>query len=120
MPQQYVLVLNCGSSSLKFAIIDAQSGKETLSGLAECLGLENASLKYKLNGTKHTASLAQNAQHAQAISVLVQLINDNKLSDQLIAVGHRVVHGGEQFTGSVIINEEVLSLIHISEPTRPY
>lgn len=111
MPQQYVLVLNCGSSSLKFAIIDAQSGKETLSGLAECLGLENASLKYKLNGNKHTVSLAQNAQHAQAISVLVQLINDNKLSDQLIAVGHRVVHGGEQFTGSVIINEEVISAI---------
>ena len=111
MPQQYVLVLNCGSSSLKFAIIDAQSGNETLSGLAECLGLENASLKYKLNDNKHTVSLAPNAQHAQAISVLVQLINDNKLSDQLIAVGHRVVHGGEHFTGSVIINEEVISAI---------
>ncbi|WP_042150892.1 MULTISPECIES: acetate kinase [unclassified Pseudoalteromonas] len=111
MPQQYVLVLNCGSSSLKFAIIDAQAGKETLSGLAECLGFENASLKYKLNGNKHTVSLVQNAQHAQAISVLVQLINENKLSDQLIAVGHRVVHGGEQFTGSVIINEEVISAI---------
>jgi acetate kinase len=111
MPQQYVLVLNCGSSSLKFAIIDAQSGNETLSGLAECLGLENASLKYKLNGNKHTVSLAPNAQHAQAIAVLVQLINDNKLSDQLIAVGHRVVHGGENFTGSVIINEDVISAI---------
>jgi len=111
MPQQYVLVLNCGSSSLKFAIIDAQSGNETLSGLAECLGLENASLKYKLNGSKHTVSLAKNAQHAQAIAVLVQLINDNKLSDQLIAVGHRVVHGGENFTGSVIINEDVISAI---------
>jgi len=111
MPQQYVLVLNCGSSSLKFAIIDALSGNETLSGLAECLGLENASLKYKLNGSKHTVSLASNAQHAQAISVLVQLINDNQLSSQLIAVGHRVVHGGENFTGSVIINEDVISAI---------
>jgi len=111
MPQQYVLVLNCGSSSLKFAIIDAKSGNETLTGLAECLGLENARLKYKLKGSKHTVSLASNAQHAQAIAVLVQLINDNQLSSELIAVGHRVVHGGEQFTGSVIITDEVISAI---------
>lgn len=83
MPQQYVLVLNCGSSSLKFAIIDAQSGNETLSGIAECLGLENASLKYILNGNKHNVSLIPNAQHTQAISILVQLIYDNQLSEHL-------------------------------------
>ncbi|SFC87739.1 acetate kinase [Pseudoalteromonas denitrificans] len=111
MSQQYVLVLNCGSSSLKFAIIDPQSGHEKLSGLAECLGLENASLKYTLNDIKQTLPLIPNAEHTQAITILVQLINEHQLSSQLIGVGHRVVHGGEQFTRSVIITDEVISAI---------
>lgn len=105
-----VLVLNCGSSSLKFAILDAENGEEHLSGLAECLYLDNASIKIKFNGEKNTTALPAGAAHKEAISVLVNMINDNKaLADNLIAVGHRVVHGGEKFTQSVLIDDDVIN-----------
>ena len=103
-----VLVLNCGSSSLKFAIIDATTGNSSLTGLAECLSLDNASITYKLNGDKHKIELPAGATHDKAINAIVELIKEKQLDDSLIAVGHRVVHGGEAFTGSVIIDDAVI------------
>lgn len=114
-----VLVLNCGSSSLKFAIIDAASGTTSLTGLAECLSLENASLSYKLNGKKHTIDLPEGAQHDAAIAEIVSLIKQQHLDDSLIAVGHRVVHGGEAFTGSVVIDIAVINGIENNVALAP-
>ncbi|OUL58895.1 acetate kinase [Pseudoalteromonas ulvae] len=111
MLDQHVLVLNCGSSSLKFAILDAQSGDELITGLAECLISEDARLKYSYQGQKQTESLIANASHQQAITRLVDIIKANKLERSLIAVGHRVVHGGEHFTQSVVITEHVKQVI---------
>ncbi|WP_288989154.1 acetate kinase [uncultured Pseudoalteromonas sp.] len=103
----HVLVLNCGSSSLKFAIIDANTGKDIISGLAERLGADAPSIKYKFKGEKTTIKLAANQAHAHVIDTLVDLIKDHNLDEQLVAVGHRVVHGGEYFTQSVLIDERV-------------
>ncbi|MBD1557989.1 acetate kinase [Vibrio sp. S9_S30] len=104
-----VLVLNCGSSSLKFAIVDAANGDEHLTGLAECLHLPEARIKWKLDG-KHEAQLGNGAAHDEALSFIVETILASKpeLADQLQAIGHRVVHGGEQFTQSALIDETVL------------
>lgn len=104
-----ILVLNCGSSSLKFAIIDAQTGDEHLSGLAECLHLPQARIKWKLDG-KHEANLGENAAHKEALSFIVDSILASKpqLAENLSAIGHRVVHGGEKFTSSMLITPEVL------------
>ncbi|GAA5793183.1 acetate kinase [Vibrio cholerae] len=104
-----VLVLNCGSSSLKFAVVDAQSGEQHLSGLAECLHLPEARIKWKLDG-KHEAQLGEGAAHDEALSFIVETILASKpeLAAQLKAIGHRVVHGGEQFTQSALINDAVL------------
>jgi acetate kinase len=104
-----VLVLNCGSSSLKFAIVDADNGNEHLTGLAECLHLPEARIKWKLDG-KHEAQLGDGAAHDEALSFIVDTILASKpeLSNELSAVGHRVVHGGEQFTQSVLIDDSVL------------
>ncbi|EGQ7976723.1 acetate/propionate family kinase [Vibrio cholerae] len=104
-----VLVLNCGSSSLKFAVVDAQSGEQHLSGLAECLHLPEARIKWKLDG-KHEAQLGEGAAHDEALSFIVETILASKpeLAAQLKAIGHRVVHGGEQFTQSVLIDDAVL------------
>ncbi len=104
-----VLVLNCGSSSLKFAIVDADNGDEHLTGLAECLHLPEARIKWKLDG-KHEAQLGDGAAHDQALSFIVETILASKpeLAEQLKAIGHRVVHGGEKFTKSVLIDDEVL------------
>ncbi|KAA1155479.1 acetate kinase [Pseudoalteromonas sp. FUC4] len=105
---QHVLVLNSGSSSLKFAIIDSNNGHEVTSGLAERLGSEAPSIKYKYNGTKTAINLKANEAHAEAINTLVALIKSHKLDEHLIAVGHRVVHGGEHFIQSILIDEDVI------------
>jgi len=104
-----VLVLNCGSSSLKFAIVDAKNGNEHLTGLAECLHLPEARIKWKLDG-KHEAQLGEGAAHDEALSFIVETILTSKpeLAQQLKAIGHRVVHGGEKFTQSALINNDVL------------
>lgn len=107
-----VLVLNCGSSSLKFAIIDADNGVEHLSGQAECFHLPEASIKWTLEG-KHEAQLGAGAAHDEALSFIVETILASKpeLAEQLKAIGHRVVHGGEKFTQSVLIDDEVIKSI---------
>ena len=104
-----VLVLNCGSSSLKFAIVDAENGNEHLTGLAECLHLPEARIKWKLDG-KHEAQLGDGAAHDAALSFIVETILASKpeLSNALAAIGHRVVHGGEKFTQSVLIDDSVV------------
>lgn len=121
MSSKLVLVLNCGSSSLKFAIIDAINGEEHLSGLAECFNLPEARIKWKMDGAKHEEALGVGAAHSQALSFIVNTILANKpeLSDNLTAIGHRIVHGGEQFTQSVVINEEVLKGIQAAAPFAP-
>ncbi|PKG40984.1 acetate kinase [Psychromonas sp. Urea-02u-13] len=110
MSNKLILVLNCGSSSLKFAIIDSENGDEKLSGLAECLHLENASMKWKLEGVKGKAELGNGAAHKEALSYIVDEILGDKaeLKASLHAIGHRVVHGGEKFTASAVITDDVM------------
>ncbi|QFT10319.1 acetate kinase [Vibrio sp. THAF190c] len=104
-----VLVLNCGSSSLKFAVVDAENGDEHLTGLAECLHLPEARIKWKLDG-KHEAQLGNGSAHEEALAFMVETILASKpeLAENLAAVGHRVVHGGEKFTQSALITDDVL------------
>ncbi len=110
MSNKLVLVLNCGSSSLKFALLDANSGDEHISGLAECFNLEDARIKWKLDGQKQETSLGAFSAHREAIEFLVSKILSQTpaLLENLVAVGHRVVHGGEKFTKSVLIDEKVI------------
>jgi acetate kinase len=115
-----VLVLNCGSSSLKFAIVDAENGNEYLTGLAECLHLPEARIKWKLDG-KHEAQLGNGAAHEEALAFIVETILASKpeLAENLAAIGHRIVHGGEQFTQSVLIDETVLKGIEDAATFAP-
>ncbi len=110
MSNKLVLVLNCGSSSLKFAVINANDGDEVINGIAECFNLPDARIKWKIAGKKGATSLPANSAHSEAISYIVeQIINKEEgLAERFAAVGHRIVHGGEKFTQSVLIDEEVL------------
>ncbi|MFZ4831612.1 acetate kinase [Rouxiella sp. Mn2063] len=121
MSSKLVLVLNCGSSSLKFAIIDAVNGEEHISGLAECFHLPEARIKWKLDGAKHEAALGAGAAHSEALTYIVNTILAEKpeLSAQLVAIGHRIVHGGDKFTKSALINSDVLQGIKDSIPFAP-
>ncbi|WP_263078159.1 acetate kinase [Endozoicomonas sp. Mp262] len=107
MSKDSILVINCGSSSLKFSVINPKTEEESINGLAERLGSSEASITWKVNGEKNTQQLGQ-AAHDAAIEALVGLLRDQNLMDRIEAIGHRVVHGGEKFTASTLITDEVL------------
>ncbi|MCW4598564.1 acetate kinase [Pasteurella multocida subsp. multocida] len=110
MSQKLVLILNCGSSSLKFSILDPQTGEEKLSGLAEAFHLDDTRIKWKLHGEKGNADLGAGAAHSEALNFIVNSIFplDPSLKEDIVAIGHRIVHGGEKFTSSVVITDEVV------------
>lgn len=101
-----VLVLNCGSSSIKFAVIDANDKTTLLSGVADRLGQAAGEITFKTAEHKSTVMLNK-ANHEKALAVIVEKLSDT-LNYHIIAVGHRVVHGGELFSASCLIDETVL------------
>lgn len=106
-----VLVLNCGSSSIRFAIIDPYIGTHYLTGMAECFYLDDARIKWQLqDGFENRSPLGENAGHDQALTFIVDHILDKnpQLAARIGAIGHRIVHGGEKFTTSVLVNEDVI------------
>lgn len=114
----HVLVLNCGSSSAKFAVIDPVTSREAVSGIAQRLGAPDASLDWKHNGTKASRPIA-GASHEEALRAVGQLLNDLGLTDSLIGIGHRVVHGGSKFSGSMAITPEVIEKLVECIPLGP-
>ena len=97
------LVLNCGSSSIKYALL-SEEGNERLHGLAENLGLDTARIKHQdLNGEKIEISLP-GANHQHALQKILELLDNY----HPIAVGHRVVHGGREFSDAVKINDHII------------
>ena len=105
---QYVLVLNCGSSSIKFAIIEAKTGTAPLHGLAENIGTVSSKLGFSYQHKQYDAELPVNTDHQQALAVIADTLKQfEHLSQRIVAVGHRVVHGGESFTHSTLIDEQV-------------
>lgn len=112
MNQSLVLVINSGSSSLKFALIETESGHAILSGLGECFGLPEANVSWKIDGKKHEFALeGLDNHHQQAVDRIVLLLEELGLTNRIVAVGHRVVHGGERFTKTVRVDESVMQAI---------
>ncbi|PKH08120.1 acetate/propionate family kinase [Moritella sp. Urea-trap-13] len=112
MSNSFVLVINSGSSSLKFALIDSNTGDTVLNGLGECFGLPEAAVSWKYEGQKSEEAItAEGDHHELAIKRIVVLLESLGLTSQIVAVGHRVVHGGEKFTSTVKIDESVLNEI---------
>ncbi|HZZ84106.1 MAG TPA: acetate kinase [Anaeromyxobacteraceae bacterium] len=113
-----VLVLNCGSSSAKFAVIDPSDGREVVSGLAQRLGTSTASLDWKLDGKKHTRPIPD-ATHDAALRAAVELLGTLGLAEGIGGVGHRVVHGGAEFSGSMLVDEQVVARVEACIPLGP-
>ncbi|KJV26513.1 acetate kinase [Aquitalea magnusonii] len=105
-----ILVINCGSSSLKFALIDTASHQAILTGLAEKLGLEQGQISFKHAGQKDSQTLSE-ANHAAAMHAIIARLRELDLLDSVKAVGHRVVHGGEHFKASAVIDDTVIAEI---------
>ncbi|GAD80029.1 acetate/propionate family kinase [Vibrio ezurae] len=120
MSNKNVLVINSGSSSLKFAVIDSESGEALVSGLGECFGLPEATIAWKFNGEKtEQAITAPDNHHQEAINRIVKLMEELSLKETIVAVGHRIVHGGEKFTSTVRIDDAVLAEIESISDLAP-
>ena len=118
-----VLVINCGSSSLKYQLIDSETEVALAVGLCERIGIDGR-LNHTPNGGEKVVIEQAMPDHEVAIRmVLDALTNENygviKNLDQIDAIGHRLVHGGEKFTKSVIIDDEVIAGVEECSPLAP-
>ena len=114
-----VLVINCGSSSMKFSVIPQDDDQPVLSGLAERLGIDHAVITFKdRDGNKTTVALDQ-ASHEHALSVLFARLSAQRLLETLCAIGHRVAHGGSDFKQSVLVTDEVIERIRALSALAP-
>ena len=118
-----ILVVNCGSSSLKYQLIDMETEEVMAKGYLERIGLGGSFLTHTVNGEKHRIE-KEIANHEEAMNLLLEQLLDKNYGvisslDEINAVGHRVVHGGEKFSGSVIITDEVINAIKECIPLAP-
>lgn len=113
-----ILVINCGSSSVKIQVID-ESDEVIVKGSAEKLGLEDAHIKIKYKEKEINEALKPGAMHKTALERFFKFFDEENVSKSLIAVGHRVVHGGEVFKDSVVVTPKVLSQIKKFIPLAP-
>ncbi|WP_249979074.1 acetate/propionate family kinase [Vreelandella olivaria] len=102
-----VLVINCGSSSIKYALIDSDPQAPRLAGLAERLGSRDARLKGKNSAGESFTQPLPNADHAEALIAILKRL-ENRVP---AAIGHRIVHGGEHFTQAALIDDSVIATI---------
>jgi len=106
-----VLVINCGSSSLKFSVIPCHEETPLLSGLAEKIGLSGACISFKDATGNKTTTLLNESSHNCALKLLFSRLEKMKLLSRVCAIGHRVAHGGSDFSQSVRLTDSVISRI---------
>ena len=117
-----ILVVNCGSSTLKFQLIDSQTEAVSASGMCERIGLDGA-LVYK-RGEEKIEREVDFPNHEVAIKTVLEVLLDKEIGvleslEEINAVGHRLVHGGEKFSSSVVITEEVIHAIESCNDLAP-
>lgn len=119
-----VLVINCGSSSLKYQLIDMETENVLAKGLCERIGINDSVLNHTPNGGEKVVIKVDLPTHKVAIAEVIKALTDEKIGvikdlSEISAVGHRVVHGGEEFAGSVRITEAVMKALDKCIPLAP-
>lgn len=119
-----ILVINCGSSSLKFQLIDSETEKQIAKGLCERIGIEGSQLVYQPAGGEKEETVTPMPDHTKAIELVLNALTNEKTGvvkslDEIGAVGHRIVHGGEKFAASTIITDEVIEAITACNDLAP-
>ena len=118
-----VLVINCGSSSLKFQLINAETEKVLAKGLCERIGIDGRLTYQPAGGEREKSDLAMPT-HTEAIQFVIDALTNEKTGvvkslDEIGAVGHRLVHGGEKFASSVVITDEVKKAVEECNDLAP-
>ncbi len=119
-----ILVINCGSSSLKFQLINSESEEVIAKGLCERIGIDGSCLTYTPQGGEKQKTEAPMADHTAAIKMVLDALTDEKTGvvkdlAEIGAVGHRIVHGGENFSQATIIDDEVIKAIEDCNDLAP-
>ncbi|MBP3757317.1 MAG: acetate kinase [Prevotella sp.] len=119
-----ILVLNCGSSSIKYALYNMDDKSVMTSGGAERVGLDGAFVKVKLANGEKKQIMHDIPEHTEGVKFIFSLLTDPEIGvikslDEIDAVGHRMVHGGEKFNKSVVLNDEVLRVFEECSDLAP-
>ena len=119
-----ILVINCGSSSLKFQLIDSETEKCIAKGICERIGIEGSQITYTPAGGEKEQTVTPMPDHTEAIRLVLEALTNPKTGvvkslDEIGAVGHRIVHGGEKFAASTIITDEVMKAIEECNDLAP-
>ena len=119
-----VLVINCGSSSLKYQFINSDTEEVMVKGLCERIGIDGSQITYQPKDGDKEVTVTPMPDHTVAVQLVIDKLTNDKtgvvkaLSD-IDAVGHRIVHGGEKFASSVVINDEVMKAIEECNDLAP-
>jgi len=119
-----IIVLNCGSSSIKYQLFEMPAKKVLVKGLVEKIGLKGSAIKLQREGVDDVKLEGEILDHQQGIEFLLGVLISKeygvlKAIDEINAVGHRVVHGGEEFSGSVKITDDVINALEKSTELAP-
>lgn len=119
-----VLVINCGSSSLKFQLIDSDTEEVLAKGLCERIGIDGGMVTYQPEGKDKIKKNADMPDHTEAVKLVIDSLVDKDNGvisslDEIGAVGHRIVHGGESFSSATLINDEVIKAIEECNDLAP-
>ena len=119
-----VLVINCGSSSLKYQLIDSDSEKVLAKGLCERIGIEGSAITHQKAGAGKVKTEVSMENHTDAVKLVIDKLTDAEVGvikslEEIDAVGHRMVHGGEEFAGSCVITDDVLKVVESCNDLAP-
>lgn len=119
-----VLVINCGSSSLKFQLIDSDTEEVLAKGLCERIGIDGGMVTYQPEGKDKIKKNADMPDHTEAVKLVIDSLIDKENGvisslDEIGAVGHRIVHGGESFSSATLINDDVIKAIEECNDLAP-
>lgn len=119
-----VLVINCGSSSLKYQLINSDSETVLAKGLCERIGIDGSAITHQREGKGKVKTEVVMKNHTDAVNFVIEKLTDAEVGvikslDEIDAVGHRMVHGGEEFAGSCIITDEVLKVVESCNDLAP-
>ena len=118
-----ILIINCGSSSLKYGYFDTQQEANNVEGIVERIGLENTRMTFSSKKNKISRELGS-IDHSGALGAMAEMLTDHDKGvindlNELTVVGHRVVHGGDKYSNAVIINKEVIEDIDKNSNLAP-
>lgn len=119
-----ILVINCGSSSLKYQLINSDSEEVLAKGLCERIGIDGSAIVHQPAGGEKVRTEVDMPNHTKAVRLVIEKLTDPQVGviaslDEIDAVGHRIVHGGEKFATSVVLDDEVLAAIEQCNDLAP-